>query len=404
MISTPKALRLHIGVFGRRNVGKSSVLNAVVGQDVSIISDTPGTTTDPVEKVIELRPIGPAVFIDTAGIDDFGELGRSRVRKTTQVIERTELAILVTDQWSSYESNLSELFMVNKIPFVVAANKSDRRKNTNLETDAKLAGCKYVVTVSALMKDGIDALRRAIVEATNGKYMTTPPVLCGLIKPNDLVVLVTPIDIEAPAGRMLLPQMQTMRDILDNNAYCITVKENQLAHALSGLKCKPALVVTDSQVFEKVSKTVPQDIPLTSFSILFARLKGDLNEFIQGLGAIRFLKDRDRILIAEACSHHPVHDDIGREKIPRWLRKYTGQQLIFDVVAGRDFPENPDKYKLIIHCAGCVFNRQQMLSRIDKAKQANVPITNYGLLISYLHGIFSRAIKPFTATDILITD
>ncbi len=396
MLKTPKSLRLHIGIFGRRNAGKSSILNALVRQQVSIVSNIPGTTTDPVEKVMELKPIGPVVFIDTAGIDDTGELGKSRIKKTTQVIERTELAVLVTDDWQSYEIELLKLFRKYKIPVVVAANKSDIRQNNRLETDAREAGCPFVVTTSIINTEGIDELRMTLAHATPKEFMNTPPVLGDLIKPEDLVVLVTPIDIEAPAGRMLLPQVQALRDTLDNNAYCLTVKEHQLEHALANLKNPPALVVTDSQAFEKVSKIVPEEVPLTSFSILFARLKGDLAEFAEGVEAIDSLKEGDRVLIAEACTHHPLTDDIGRTKIPRWLQKYTGVNLKIDIIAGRDFPDDLTPYKLIIHCAACVFNRQEMISRIEKARRARVPITNYGMVISYIHGIFDRAMKPFS--------
>jgi [FeFe] hydrogenase H-cluster maturation GTPase HydF len=398
MLKAPKSLRLHIGIFGRRNAGKSSILNALVRQDVSIVSPVPGTTTDPVEKVMELKPIGPVVFIDTAGIDDTGELGRSRIKKTKQVIERTELAVLVTDGWQSFEAELLKLFQKNNIPVVVAANKSDIRKDSELEITARGAGCKFVVATSIVNKQGIDELRATLAHATPREFMTTPPVLGDLIKPDDLVVLVTPIDIEAPSGRMLLPQVQALRDTLDNDAYCLTVKEHQLAHALAILKKPPALVVTDSQAFEKVSKIVPEDVPLTSFSILFARLKGNLAELIKGVKAIESLKEGDRVLIAEACTHHPLQDDIGREKIPRWLQKYTGVKLKIDAVAGRDLPEDLTPYKLIINCGACVFNRQEMLSRIEKAQKAKVPITNYGMAIAYIHGILDRAMKPFAET------
>jgi [FeFe] hydrogenase H-cluster maturation GTPase HydF len=398
MFKAPKSLRLHIGIFGRRNAGKSSILNALVRQDVSIVSHVPGTTTDPVEKVMELKPIGPVVFIDTAGIDDTGELGKSRIKKTTQVIERTELAILVTDGWQSYEAELLKLFKAHNIPVVVAANKSDIRKDSELEITARDAGCKFVVTTSIVKKQGIDELRTTLAHATPREFLTTPPVLGDLIKPDDLVVLVTPIDIEAPSGRMLLPQVQALRDTLDNDAYCLTVKEHQLANALSILKRPPALVVTDSQAFEKVSRIVPEDVPLTSFSILFARLKGDFAELIKGVKAIELLKEGDRVLIAEACTHHPLQDDIGREKIPRWLQKYAGAKLNIDIVAGRDLPEDLTPYKIIINCGACVFNRQEMLSRIEKAQKAKVPITNYGMAIAYIHGILDRAIKPFAET------
>jgi [FeFe] hydrogenase H-cluster maturation GTPase HydF len=395
MLKTPKSLRLHIGVFGRRNAGKSSVLNALVRQQVSIVSDVPGTTTDPVEKVMEFKPIGPVVFIDTAGIDDTGELGCSRIKKTMQVLERTELAILVTDDWQSYENDLVKLFAANNIPVVVAANKSDLRHSQELETAARKAGCKFVVTTSVAKVQGIEELRNAITGATPREFMTTPPVLGDLIRSKDMVVLVTPIDIEAPAGRMLLPQVQAIRDTLDNDACCLIVKEHQLAHALAALKEPPALVVTDSQAFEKVSKIVLDEVPLTSFSILFARLKGDLTEFAKGVKAIESLRDGDKVLIAEACSHHPLKDDIGREKIPRWLQEYTGAKLKIEVVAGRDFPDDVTPYKLIIHCAGCVFNRRQMLSRIENAKKSKVPITNYGTAIAHILGILDRAMKPF---------
>ena len=389
---------MHIGIFGRRNAGKSSILNALVRQDVSIVSHVPGTTTDPVEKVMELKPIGPVVFIDTAGIDDTGELGKSRIKKTKQVIERTELAVLVTDGWQSYETELLKLFKKHNIPIVVAANKSDIRGDNELETAARNAGCKFIVTTSIVKMQGIDELRTTLAHATPQEFLTTPPVLGDLIKPDDLVVLVTPIDIEAPSGRMLLPQVQVLRDTLDNDAYCLTVKEHQLANALAILKKPPALVVTDSQAFEKVSKIVPDDIPLTSFSILFARLKGDLAELVKGVKVIKLLKGGDRVLIAEACTHHPLQDDIGRTKIPRWLQQYTGVKLKIDVVAGRDFPEDLTPYKLIISCGACMFNRQEMLSRIEKAQKSKVPITNYGMVISYIHGIFDRVMRPFAKT------
>jgi [FeFe] hydrogenase H-cluster maturation GTPase HydF len=398
MFKAPKSLRLHIGIFGRRNAGKSSILNALVRQDVSIVSHIPGTTTDPVEKIMELKPIGPVVFIDTAGVDDTGELGKRRIKKTKQVIDRTELAVLVTDDWQSYEVELLKLFKKNKIPVVIAANKSDIRKNNKLETAALDAGCNFIVTTSIVKKQGIDELRAALAHATPREFLTTPPVLGDLIKPDSLVVLVTPIDIEAPSGRMLLPQVQALRDTLDNDAYCLTVKEHQLANALAILKKPPALVVTDSQAFEKVSKIVPDDVPLTSFSILFARLKGDLKELAKGVKVIDSLKEGDRVLIAEACSHHPLQDDIGRSKIPRWLQKYTGVKLNINIAAGRDFPDDLKPYKLIISCGACMFNRQEMLSRIEKARKAKVPITNYGMVISYIHGIFNRVMKPFAET------
>lgn len=393
MFKTPKGLRLHIGVFGRRNVGKSSILNALVEQSVSIVSDVAGTTTDPVEKVMELKPIGPVVFIDTAGIDDIGALGLARVRQTMKVVDRTELAVLVTDDWQGYEKDLLVLFKEKNIPVVVVANKTDLHDGTELEEKAH-SNADFVVSTDASRFVGVDELRNVIIDAAPEGYFSKQKIVSGLVKPGDLVVLVTPIDIEAPQGRLILPQVQTLRDVLDHNAYAIVVKESKLAEALAKLKEPPALVITDSQAFAKVAQITPVDVPMTSFSILFARFKGDLAELAKGATAIESLVPGDKVLIAEACTHHPVEDDIGREKIPRWLQEYAGGQLNIDIVAGRDFPDDLTPYKLIIHCAGCVFNKQEMLSRIEKAKNAKVAITNYGMTIAYIHEIFDRAIEP----------
>ena len=393
MLKTPKGLRLHIGVFGRRNVGKSSILNILVNQDVSIVSDVAGTTTDPVEKVMELKPIGPVVFIDTAGIDDAGALGQARVRQTIKVVDRTELAVLVTDGWQGYEKELLALFKTKNIPVVVVANKTDLRNGTELEENAHVnADC--VVSTDATRFVGIDKLRKAIINAAPEGYFSKETIVSDLVKPGDLVILVTPIDIEAPKGRLILPQIQTLRDILDHNAYAIVVKESELAEAMAKLKQTTALVITDSQAFARVAQIMPVDVPMTSFSILFARFKGDLAELAKGVMAIESLVSGDRVLIAEACTHHPVGNDIGREKIPRWLQEHTGGKLDIDIVAGRDFPDDLTHYKLIIHCAGCVFNKQEMRSRIEKAKNTKVPITNYGMTIAYIHGIFDRAVEP----------
>ncbi len=395
MFTTPRGLRLHIGFFGRRNVGKSSVLNALLNQTVSIVSDVAGTTTDPVEKVMEFKPIGPVVFIDTAGIDDVGALGQARVQQTMKVIDRTELALLVTDAWLDYERQLLTLLRARNIPVVIAANKADVRSGTELE-DAARGDCEHVVTTDALSRKGLDDLRRAIIGAAPPEFLAKQTIVGGLVKPGDLVVLVTPIDLEAPKGRLILPQVQVLRDVLDHHGYALVVKESELAEALARLKEPPVLVVTDSQAFEQVSRIVPPEIPLTSFSILFARFKGDLTRLADGAAAIENLRSGDKVLIAEACTHHPVKDDIGREKIPRWLQKYTGCNLDFTIVAGRDWPEDLSGYKLIVHCAACVFNRQEMITRIEKARAAGIPVTNYGMAISYMHGIFERAMQPFT--------
>lgn len=399
MFTTPKGLRLHIGIFGRRNVGKSSILNALVKQKISIVSDVAGTTTDPVEKVMELKPIGPVVFIDTAGIDDVGSLGQARVKQTMKVVERTELAVLVTDDWQGYEKKLLVLFKEKSIPVVVVANKADLRNGTELEENAQ-ANAGSVVSTDATRFMGIDELRNAIINAAPEGFFDSKTIVDGLVKPGDLVILVTPIDLEAPKARLIVPQVQTLRDILDHDAYAIVVKENKLTEALAKLKQPPALVVTDSQAFAEVARKTPSGVPLTSFSILFARFKGDLEELAMGAATIESLKPGDKVLIAEACTHHPVKDDIGREKIPQWLQKRARGNLKFDIVAGRDWPDDLTDYKLIVHCAGCVFNKQEMLSRISKAQSAKVPITNYGIAIAYIHNIFDRAMKPFTKTDL----
>lgn len=395
MITAPKGLRLHIGIFGRRNVGKSSVLNALVRQQVSIVSDVPGTTTDPVEKTMEFKPIGAVVFIDTAGTDDSGDLGRLRVATTMKVLDRTELAVLVADSWTDYETALVGLFRKKKIPCVVVANKSDLGGNRAVAQEAARLGCEFITDVSAKDRTGFDKLRELVIRATPGEFLEQTTPMEGLVRPDDMVVLVTPIDLEAPKGRLIVPQVQVLRDLLDRDACALVVKENTLAQALANLKNKPALVVTDSQAFEKVAGIVAKDVLLTSFSIIYARFKGDLAAMVAGAQTIRALADGDKILIVEACSHHPVEDDIGRVKLPRWLLDFTKRKLEIKVVAGRDYPDDLGVYKLIIHCGGCVFNRQELLSRIEKARLAGVPITNYGLAIALLHGILERAIKPF---------
>ena len=394
MNKTPKSLRLHIGLFGRRNVGKSSVLNALVKQQVAIVSAQAGTTTDPVEKVMELKPIGPVVFIDTAGIDDEGALGKARMEQTSKVLNRTELAILVSDEWTRYESQLVTLFEQRNIPFVVAANKADIRKDRNLEQAAGDKRIRFITTTNALAGTGIDDLRQAVIEAAPEEFTCSAPIIADLVKPEGLVMLVTPIDIEAPKGRLKMLQVHCMREILDAGGMVVLTKETELSSALEGLNGQPDLIVTDSQVFNKCVSIAPPGVRMTTFSILMARFTGQLDELAEGVQMIGSLKPGDKVLIAEACTHHPIGEDIGRKQIPRLLAEYVGGPLDIDVIAGRDFPDNLGRYKLIIHCGACVFNRKEMLWRIEQAVEANVPITNYGMAITYLQGDFERAMEP----------
>ncbi len=394
MLKTPKGLRLHIGIFGRRNVGKSSLLNALTHQSAAIVSDVAGTTTDPVEKAMELQPIGPVLFVDTAGIDDVGALGEMRVEKSRRVINRTDIAILVTDEWQAYEQQLLELFLAQEVPVLVAANKGDLDDRQEVLA-AATAGVKEAFTTSATTGQGVDQLRAAIIKAAPEDFVRVPAIVGDLVAPGSLVVLVTPIDKEAPKGRLILPQVQTIRDLLDNDAMSLVVKERELPEALKRLREPPALVVTDSQAFLKVSADTPPDVPLTSFSILFARCKGDLASFVRGALAIDDLRPGSKVLIGESCSHHPIADDIGRVKIPRWLEQYVGGKLDITMACGRDYPEDVSGFGLIVHCGACVWNRREMLSRIAAAKAAGTPITNYGMTIAYSLGIFARALGPF---------
>ncbi len=398
-----KSMRLHIGIFGKRNVGKSSILNALVEQDISIVSETAGTTTDPVEKSMELLPLGPVLFVDTAGIDDEGALGQQRVEKTKKVIDRIDLAIIVCDfnGFDEFEKLLIEEFNLRKIPFITVINKIDQQKiiTQNLAKIEKHS--KQITQTSAISKEGINDLKQNIIKNVPENFFAQSSIISDLIPAGQIAVLVVPIDKEAPAGRLILPQVQTIRDLLDNDSIAIVTKERELRKTLDTLKTPPAIVVTDSQAFLKVSADVPKSIPLTSFSILFARFKGELNEFVKGTMAIEKLKSGDKILICESCTHHAIGDDIGRVKIPRWLTQYTGKKLIFEHFAGHDFPENIKDYALIIHCGACMTNRREILSRIFKAKQANIPITNYGLTIAYSLGIFERALGPFKSAKLI---
>jgi len=399
MKNAPKGFRLHIGLFGRRNVGKSSILNALTRQEVSIVSDVAGTTTDPVEKPMELLPVGPVLFIDTAGIDDVGALGEMRVKATRQIFDRTDVGVIVTvaGQWSEFEEAILAELRERAIPVIVVFNKTDCCTVDNDQV-ARLKELNITcVETAAAQGAGILDLREAFIRNAPEEFINTPAIVGDLVPAGELAVLVIPIDLEAPKGRLILPQVQSIRDILDNDAYCMVVKERELRDAFERLKRPPALVVTDSQAFLKVAGDTPVEIPMTSFSILFARFKGDLTEFVAGTMAIDSLRSGDRILMCEACSHHPIGEDIGRVKLPRWLRQYVGGKLEFVHVQGHDFPDDLTPYKLVVHCGACMWNRREVLSRILRCRKAGVPITNYGLAIAFSLGIFERALKPFPA-------
>jgi [FeFe] hydrogenase H-cluster maturation GTPase HydF len=391
---SPSAIRTHIGFFGRRNAGKSSLLNALTGQEIAIVSEIKGTTTDPVYKAMELLPLGPVVIIDTPGIDDTGELGELRVRRALRVLNKTDVAVLVVDAEAGREQaeeELIRLFRAKEIPFIVACNKSDLVP----EGAAVSAGAgENVIAVSAKTGEHIEALKERIAAlAVQGE--PEPRIAADLIKGGDFVVLVTPIDRGAPKGRLILPQQQTIRDILEADATAIVVKEFELRETLEGLGKKPALVITDSQVFAKVSADTPRDIPLTSFSILFARYKGFLSQAVRGVAALDRLGDGDRVLIAEGCTHHRQCDDIGRVKLPRWIKNYTGARLEFAFSSGGEFPEDLSPYRLIVHCGGCMLNEREMKYRQGCAEDQGIPLTNYGILIARVQGILERSIAMF---------
>jgi len=377
-------------------VGKTSLLNALVGQDIGIVSDTPGTTTDVVSKPMELKPIGPVLFLDTAGLDDVGQLGLLRVRKSRQTLGRVDVAIVAADgPLGEFEESLLKELADTKIGRLIVFNKTDRWTPSEHDLAKAKELAVAAVSVSCTQSTGLDELRQAIVSAIPQDFLDDQGILADLVGPGDVVVLVVPIDLEAPKGRLILPQVQVIREVLDCDARAVVVKERELTDTLDILARKPRLVVTDSQAILKVAADVPDGIPLTTFSILFARWKGDLESFIQGTQTIDQLKPGDKILIAETCTHHPIGEDIGRVKIPRWLRQYVGGELQFDHKAGLDYPDNLKDYRLVVQCGSCMTNRREVLRRILQARQAGVAITNYGLCISKSLGVLKRVLSPF---------
>jgi len=384
------AERLHIGFFGLRNAGKSSLVNAVTGQELSVVSDVKGTTTDPVKKAMELLPLGPVVIIDTPGFDDQGTLGELRVKKTREILSLTDIAVLVIDLSigkTKIDEQLIDLFKEKNTPYIIAYNKCDIAKPNNTLSENE-------ILVSAATKEGVNALKEMLGKLAKQKD-TPKPIVADLLNKNDLVILVIPIDESAPKGRIILPQQLVLRELLDNNCTAICCKETDLKSTLLSLKEKPALVITDSQVFSYVSSVLDDDILLTSFSILFARYKGDLDTLVNGAFSIKNLKDGDTVLISEGCTHHRQCNDIGTVKIPKVVEAFSGKKLNFEFTSGGEFPENLEKYSLIIHCGGCMLNEKEMKSRLNKANMQNIPIVNYGVCLALTSGILERSLKPF---------
>ncbi|MBT7161672.1 MAG: [FeFe] hydrogenase H-cluster maturation GTPase HydF [Victivallales bacterium] len=404
MQTTPKSLRLQIGIFGRTNVGKSSFLNLMANQSVAITSPVPGTTTDVVEKVMELLPIGPVVFLDTAGLDDRGDLGSRRIATTRRVFERADVIVVLCEsgQWDTVEAEILAEAKRRKTPVIVVINKCDLAAPSAAFLErVRAAGVAHVVECASTDLDQreryLNELKRALIECCPDDFLKPPPLMGDLVRPGGLVMMVVPIDLQAPKGRLILPQVMCIRDALDSDAAALVVKEREYAYMLQNLVTPPDLAVCDSQVVMKMVADTPPNVPCTTFSILFSRLKGDLQEMARGAARLESLEAGDRVLIAESCSHHAAEDDIGRVKIPRWLRQYVGLDLDVQVCAGRDFPADVDQYKAIIHCGACMTNRREVLSRIQHAREAGVAITNYGICISLVQGVLRRVLTPFPA-------
>lgn len=388
--STVSAERVHIGFFGLRNAGKSSLVNAVTGQKLSVVSEVKGTTTDPVKKAMELLPMGPVVIIDTPGIDDEGELGEQRVERAKQILRQADIAILVVDAQKGLQTadnELIELFRQRKLPYIVVYNKTDLLKDFPAETENE-------IYVSAETGDGIHALKEKIAALAKSAE-NDRKIVSDLIEPNDTVILVTPIDSAAPKGRLILPQQQTLRELLEAGSLTLVVRETELDAALKALKTPPRMVITDSQAFGVVSKIVPESVTLTSFSILFARYKGSLATVVGGAAKLDRLKDGDRILISEGCTHHRQCQDIGTVKLPGWINSYTGKTLSYSFTSGTEFPDDLSEYALVVHCGGCMLNEKEMKSRLERCTNQDIPVTNYGIAIAQMHGILKRSIEPF---------
>lgn len=401
MLKTPQALRLHLGIFGRANVGKSSLLNLITGQETAITSPHPGTTTDAVFKAMELLPLGPVLLIDTAGLDDRSLLGSARVKAAGKAFARTDVAILVLEAgiWTAYEEGIVARCAAANIPCLGVVNKIDLAppEPEFLETAGKkTAGILMVSSVSGAGREVfLREFKSRLLELCPEEFLAPPPLLGDLLPAGGTCVLIVPIDLEAPKGRIILPQVQAIRDLLDHGQSALILKEDGYAAALAGLRSPPALVVCDSQVVERMVRETPPAVPCTTFSILLSRWKGDLEEAARAVKTVDSLRDGDRVLIAEACTHHPLADDIGRVKLPRWLREYTGKDLRFETFPGRAYPEDLSSYSLIVHCGSCMLTRRETLLRIEAARDAGVPLTNYGVCISYLHGVLERVLGPF---------
>jgi [FeFe] hydrogenase H-cluster maturation GTPase HydF len=398
-----KESKPHIGIYGRRNNGKSSLINSLAGQDIAIVSEQAGTTTDPVKKSFEITGFGPVILIDTAGIDDSGELGQKRVDRTLKSLEIIDLALLVVTEntWGEFEDDLVKRFRELDIPFVVINNKSDLiQPGEDFRNNVKERSGSDLFEFSALDRRNYEELINLIKNSIPEHSLKNQALLGDLIRYGDIVLLITPIDVEAPAGRLILPQVQAIRDILDNDAVAIVLKEREVDAFLKRTAIRPALAITDSQVFVKADASVPADIPLTSFSIMLARFKGDFDNYLKGTPKISELKDGDRVLLLESCTHHVACDDIGRTKIPRWITNFTGKKIEYDVVAGLDsLPRPIADYSLVVQCGGCMITRRQLHNRLQPAIKAGVPVTNYGMAIAYVQGIYKRAIAPFTGNS-----